>query len=127
MFSNRNPNYSYSFELLPFTRNITRAKKNWKSTILFSQSIEPLDPFGSSTKQMIYWKMLLESRNGSSSESAILDPQALEHSIRESCGATAPTIERSIASEIMKTFRLSDEETRSIASAIEAAKAQLAF
>ena len=82
-----------------------------------------LDPFGSNTKQMIYWKML--SLHDDSSQEVTPDPEAFESAIVELLGANAVRIERSIIREIRKTFDLAIEDTQSMVAAIEAAKHQM--
>jgi len=91
------------------------------------QSIDRgLDPLGSNTKQLIYWRML-ESHRVPSGEAIISDPQALEHTIEEVSGPRAVRIGKLIAREIRKTFDLSIEETDDVVTAIEAAKEHLIY
>ena len=90
------------------------------------QSIDRgLDPFGSRIKQAIYFKILMENHEGSSGETPILNPDALQATIRETCGDDSYLIEKSIISEITKAFHLSHQQGRNIGSAIDAAKAHL--
>lgn len=82
-----------------------------------------LDRFGSCVKNSVFWRLLI-LHNSETSE-VISDPVVFSVVIKEISPDNAAEIEMSIINEIGKTFDLSAEETRSLVTAINAAKERM--
>ena len=63
-----------------------------------------LDAFGSNMKQATYWALM--SREAISSDRILSNPEAFVRALKEVFGSGYPLAERSIVSEIKRTFDL---------------------
>ncbi|MDG6994305.1 MAG: hypothetical protein JRN52_00160 [Nitrososphaerota archaeon] len=82
-----------------------------------------LDAFGSSVKNAIFWRM--STLHNSASSEVISDPAVFVGVVEEICNGSSFQVEASIIKEIRQVFDLPVEKTRSLATALNAAKQQL--